>query len=49
MVPAHFHDVTDDEMRLNLVKKYRRTTLESILNQFNLGSSYLSHRTCPDN
>ena len=31
------------------VKKYCRTTIESLLNQFNSGNSHLSGRTFPDN
>ena len=34
MVPAHFHDVIHDKMKTNLIKKYYRSTLESLLNQF---------------
>ena len=46
MVPAHFHDVTDDEMKSNLVKNYFRTTPEPLLNHSE--NPYLSRRTYPD-
>ena len=34
VVPAHFHDVTDDKMKSNVVKTTIRTTLESLSSQF---------------
>ena len=49
-VPTHFHVVTMIKFKqINFGKEYCRTTLESLLNQFNSGNSHLSRRTCSDN
>ena len=40
MVPAHFHDVTDDKMKSNLVKNTAGPQ-----NQFNHGNYYKNRST----
>ena len=34
MVPAHFHDIADDKMNLNLVKILQDCTCITLKNQF---------------
>ena len=49
MVPAHIQDVTDDKMKLNLLKNTAGPHLNHSINQFKSGNSHLSLRTYPDN
>ena len=48
MVPAHFHDVTHEKSKADLVKILQDHP-ESPLNQFKSENSILSRRAYPDN